>query len=193
MRRHHRLPRRGWRFGTGSDRGGGCHLEGGGAESGPSGRGALQPAQAVQSDGALLVCAGAELLDLPDNRLDSLYRLDLIKRIEERIALQQPQMVNVNHAGDVIVNHRCLLRYEVVSSTEWQPPASPTPFQPKLFVDVTALWPRKRHALEAYSDQMMRPWPYARSIEAPQHLAHWRGAQESLEAAEAFCLLRQVA
>ena len=38
----------------------------------------------------------------------------------------------------------------------------------------------------------MRPWPHARSIEAVEHLARWRGAQVGLEAVEAFSLLRQV-
>ena len=39
-------------------------------------------AQASQTAGLILGAAGVELLDLPDNRLDSLDRLDLIKRIE---------------------------------------------------------------------------------------------------------------
>jgi N-acetylglucosamine malate deacetylase 1 len=38
----------------------------------------------------------------------------------------------------------------------------------------------------------MRPWPHARSLEALEHLARWRGAQVGVEAAEAFCLLRQL-
>ncbi len=38
----------------------------------------------------------------------------------------------------------------------------------------------------------MRPSPHARSLEALEHLARWRGAQVGVEAAEAFCLLRQL-
>ncbi|NDC15759.1 MAG: PIG-L family deacetylase, partial [Synechococcaceae bacterium WB9_2_170] len=49
-----------------------------------------------------------------------------------------------------------------------------------------------RQALEAYAAEM-RPWPHARSIAALEHLARWRGAQVGVEAAEAFCLLRQLA
>jgi LmbE family N-acetylglucosaminyl deacetylase len=56
-------------------------------------------------------------------------------------------------------------------------------------VDITGQWVRKRQALEAYAAEM-RPWPHARSIEALEHLARWRGAQVGVEAAEAFCLLR---
>jgi LmbE family N-acetylglucosaminyl deacetylase len=167
-------------------------------------------AQAAQQAGAILGAQGVELLDLPDNRLDSLDRLDLIKQIEERIARHEPQVVYVHHAGDVNVDHRrlheavitaCrptpsqpvrrLLSFEVASSTEWQPPGSAPPFQPNWFVDISAQWPRKREALAAYSSEM-RPWPHARSLEALEHLARWRGAQVGVEAAEAFCLLRQL-
>ena len=149
-------------------------------------------------------------MDLPDNRLDSIDRLDLIKQIEERIACYQPQVVYVHHAGDVNVDHRrlheavitaCrptpfqpvrrLLSFEVPSSTEWQPPGSGPVFQPNWFVDITAHWSHKREALSAYASEM-RPWPHARSLEALEHLARWRGAQVGFEAAEAFCLLRQL-
>ena len=39
-----------------------------------------------------------------------------------------------------------------------------------------------RDALAAYASEM-RAWPHARSIKAVQHLARWRGAQVSVEAA----------
>ena len=58
-------------------------------------------------------------------------------------------------------------------------------------MDISAQWPRKREALMAYSSEM-RPSPHARSLEALEHLARWRGAQVGVEAAEAFCLLRQL-
>ena len=167
-------------------------------------------AKAAQTAGSILGAAGVELLDLPDNRLDSLDRLDLIQRIEECVERHQPKCVYVHHAGDVNVDHRrlheavvtaCrptpghvvkrLLSFEVASSTEWQPPGSAQAFQPNWFVDISDQWERKREALLAYSSEM-RYWPHARSLEAVEHLARWRGAQVGVEAAEAFCLLRQL-
>jgi len=167
-------------------------------------------AQAAQQARVILGAQGVELLDFPDNRLDSVDRLDLVKQIEERIARYQPHVVYVHHAGDVNVDHRrlheavvtaCrptpgqpvrrLLSFEVASSSEWQPPGSAPPFQPNWFVDISAQWPRKREALAAY-DSEMRLWPHARSLEALEHLARWRGAQVGVDAAEAFCLLRQL-
>ena len=167
-------------------------------------------AKAAQVAGSILGAAGVELLDLPDNRLDSLDRLDLIKCIEERIDRHKPQVVYVHHVGDVNVDHcrlhqavvtacrptpghvvRRLLSFEVASSTEWQPPGSAPAFQPNWFVDISDQWERKREALVAYSSEM-RSSPHARSLEALEHLARWRGAQVGVEAAEAFCLLRQL-
>jgi len=167
--------------------------------------------RAAKAAGSILGVVGVELLDLPDNRLDSLDRLDLIKLIEWQIERHQPQVVYAHHAADVNIDHRrmheavvtacrpipghCvrrLLSFEVASSTEWQVPFSAPAFQPNLFVDISAQWDRKRAALEAYASEM-RPWPHARSIEAVEHLARWRGAQVGVKAAEAFCLLRELA
>lgn len=166
--------------------------------------------KAARAAGSILGAAGVDLLDLPDNRLDSLDRLDLIKQIEERIDHYQPEVVYVHHVGDVNVDHRRLheavvtacrptpgqtvkriLSYEIASSSEWQPPGSAPAFQPNWFVDISNQWQRKHDALISYKSEM-RPWPHARSIEAVEHLARWRGAQVGVKAAEAFFLLRQV-
>ena len=65
-------------------------------------------AKSAQQAGTILGATDVELLDLPDNRLDSLDRLDLIKTIEERLNAYQPQVVYLHHAGDVNVDHRRL-------------------------------------------------------------------------------------
>jgi len=167
--------------------------------------------EAAQAASSILGAAGVDLLHLPDNRLDSIDRLDLIKLIEGQIERHKPQVVYVHHAGDLNIDHRCLheavvtacrptpghsvrklLSFEVASSTEWQTPGSAPAFHPNLFVDISAHWECKRAALEAYANEM-RLWPHARSIEAVEHLARWRGAQVGVQAAEAFCLLRELA
>ena len=166
--------------------------------------------KAAKSAGSILGAAGVELLDFPDNRLDSLDRLDLIKTIEERIELHKPEVIYFHHIGDVNIDHRrlheavvtasrpmpdqCvkqLLSFEVASSSEWQTPGSAPPFLPNWFVNISDQWERKQEALAAYASEM-RQWPHARSFEALEHLARWRGAQVGVESAEAFCLLRKV-
>jgi len=167
-------------------------------------------AEAAQKAGSILGAAGVELLDLPDNRLDSLDRLDLIKLVEDRIEQHEPQVVYVHHAGDVNVDHRRLheavvtacrptpghhvkriLSFEVASSTEWQPPGSGAAFQPNWYVEISAQFTLKQKALAAY-DSEMRAWPHARSLKAVEYQDRWRGAQVGVKAAEAFCLLREL-
>ena len=166
--------------------------------------------EASKSAAKILGAKGVKILDFPDNRLDSLDRLDLTKAVEEEIKEYQPETIYVHHAGDVNIDHRRLhetvvtacrpipgqrvrriLSFEVASSTEWQTTGSAPSFQPNWFVDISDQWKQKEKALLQYINEM-RPWPHARSLRAVEHLARWRGAQVGAEAAEAFCLLRQI-
>jgi LmbE family N-acetylglucosaminyl deacetylase len=154
--------------------------------------------------------ASVELWPLPDNRLDTIARLDLIKRIEEVVERMKPTTVYTHHCGDVNVDHRrvheavvtaCrptpghavsrLLFFETASSTEWQTPGSQPPFVPNWFVDISATLQHKRRALDAYASEM-RAWPHSRSLQAIEYLARWRGASAGVEAAEAFMLGRYI-
>ena len=83
-----------------------------------------------------------------------------------------------------------LLSFEVPSSTEWQPPGSPRPFSQTGLLTFQHNGAKARGSVGLLSE--MRDWPHARSIAAVEHLARWRGAQVGVEAAEAFCLLRQL-
>ena len=146
---------------------------------------------------------------LPDNRLDSLDRLDVIQRVESHIERWKPSVVYTHHIGDVNVDHQVvhhaavtacrprpghsvesLLFFEVASSTEWQPPGSGVPFQPNWFVSIKDTLNLKLAALDAYRMEM-REWPHARSLRSVEHLARWRGASMGVEAAEAFMLGRR--
>ena len=166
--------------------------------------------KAANNAAKILGAQSVKFMNQPDNRLDSLDRLDLIKKIEVEINHYEPEVVYVHHAGDVNIDHRriheavitaarptpnqrikSLLSFEVASSTEWQPPHSAPSFQPNWFVEITEQLTRKMLALEMYAAEM-RPWPHARSTKALKHLAHWRGAQVGVEAAEAFNLMRRL-
>ena len=167
-------------------------------------------AGAAHRAGGVLGAASVELLAFPDNRMDSLDRLDIVKTVEDLVARHAPDTVFTHHAGDVNIDHRrlhdavvtaCrpqpghpvrrLLFFEVASSTEWQPPGSAPAFQPAVFVDIAETLDRKMESLRAYASEM-RPWPHSRSIEAVAHLARWRGATVGRAAAEAFMLGREI-
>ena len=149
-------------------------------------------------------------LDLPDNRLDSVEALTLAQAVEKEVERVRPRVVYTHHAGDLNIDHRCtheavmtacrpqpslgvvtVLQFETASSTEWRAPSSFSAFQPDWFVDISSTLDIKLRALEAYSEEL-RTWPHARSREALEHLARWRGATIGREAAEAFVLGRHI-
>lgn len=167
-------------------------------------------AKAAQRANEILGAASLVLHDFPDNRMDSLDRLDVTKFVEGLVAKHRPEIVYTHHAGDVNIDHRVihdavitacrpqpghcvkqLLFFEVASSTEWQPPGSAPFFTPNWFVDIADTLDLKLAALQAYESEM-RAWPHARSIRALEHLARWRGASIGAEAAEAFLLGRNI-
>jgi LmbE family N-acetylglucosaminyl deacetylase len=149
--------------------------------------------------------------DFPDNRMDTLALLDIVKVVESLIFEKQPEVVFAHHAGDVNIDHRLaheaavtacrpqrgrlvktLLCFEVPSSTEWQLPGSGPAFVPNWFVDISDTLDRKLAALDVYAAEL-RAWPHPRSRQGVEHLARWRGATVGVEAAEAFILGRQLA
>lgn len=154
---------------------------------------------------------GAEeprMLGLPDNRLDGLPLLDVVKPIEAIVEAVKPAIVYTHHAGDLNVDHRivhqavvtacrplpdspvrAIYAFETVSSTEWQ--SGGDPFRPRRWVDIEPYLERKLLALDAYAAEM-RPFPHARSREAVEALARIRGAAAGLKAAECFMVVREV-
>ena len=165
---------------------------------------------AAKSACEILGCASVQTLDLPDNRLDRLELLDVVKEIEVFLHRYQPLTVLTHHSGDVNVDHQIVHRavvtacrpqpdyfvkelffFEVPSSTEWQPPGSSSPFIPNWFVDITTTLNQKLDALQAYASEL-RPYPHPRSLEGVKALASWRGATVGVHAAEAFFLGRKL-
>lgn len=170
-----------------------------------------QLGEAARRANSVLGVTNVELFDFPDNRMDTIARLDIVKVIETLIDRTRPSILYTHHNGDVNIDHRCiheavvtacrpipgnhqvdvLLYFEVASSTEWQTPGSAPPFAPNWFLDISETVELKMQALQAYESEM-RPWPHARSIEAVTHLVRWRGAHIGVEAAEAFVLGRKL-
>lgn len=158
----------------------------------------------------ILGVTSVDFCNFPDNRMDTVGMLDIIKPIESMIAEHQPDTVITHHAGDVNIDHRLtnqavvaacrpqrgnpvltLLFFETPSSTEWQPPLCAPAFIPNWFVDISAFLERKMTALDAYATEL-RPWPHPRSRKAVEHLARWRGSIIGVDAAEALILGRRL-
>jgi len=149
-------------------------------------------------------------LNLPDNRLDGVELLNIVKSVEAVIAEVHPEVIYTNHANDLNIDHciahqavltacrplqgssvRAIYSFETLSSTEWEPAGKGRMFQPTRFVDISPHIDAKRAAIAAY-DEEMRVFPHPRSPEAIEALWRVRGAQSGLQAAEAFVVIREI-
>jgi LmbE family N-acetylglucosaminyl deacetylase len=166
-----------------------------------------QLAASARRANELLGTANLELLEFPDNRMDSIDLLDVVKAIEAFLEKSKPHIVYTHWPFDLNVDHRVvseavqtacrpvpqsileqMLFFEVPSSTEWRVSAGKS-FVPTYFVEVSATLALKQQALASYANEM-RAWPHSRSLEAVESLARWRGASVGVGAAEAFVLGR---
>ena len=146
---------------------------------------------------------------LPDNRLDSVDLLDLVKVTENVIEKVRPTILYTHHRGDLNVDHELAARavltacrplavssvtsifgFETVSNTEWHAPGENV-FDLNYFVEISPFMKQKMEALRCY-DHEMRAFPHPRSYEAVEALAKWRGAIGGMRAAEAFVVVRQL-
>ena len=169
---------------------------------------------AARKAGAILGVERVYFADLPDQGLDSIPLLQIIKPISELINELRPQIVYTHHRGDANQDHRAIfaatlvavrpfgdnsvervLCYEVASSTEWGPPFVEWAFNPNVYVDISATLEVKVKAVEAYRDTFqseIKPLPHPRSPEAVRIYAQQRGINVGMQAAEAFILVREL-
>lgn len=142
----------------------------------------------------------------PDNRMDGVELLDVIKVVEMFLQKTGPEIIYTHHCGDLNIDHvithravstalrplpgatfRRLLHFEVASSTEWGAVATGAPFVPQWFEDVSGFLSTKLAALQAYRGEM-RSWPHPRSLQGVEAQARLRGACVGVDVAEAFML-----
>ena len=150
------------------------------------------------------------LCKLPDNRLDTVPLLEVVKQVEELVARFRPEVIYTHHPGDLNVDHGVVHRavltatrpvpgqcvkeiyaFEVPSSTEWAFQRLEPLFRPSVFVDITETLETKIEALACY-DTETRKFPHPRSAEALRAIAKRWGSVVGLPAVEAFELIRSV-
>ena len=175
----------------------------------PSTAGLASLRQSAEAAARILGATGVEVLDFPDNRMDTVALLDVVKAVEARLHELRPHVVFTHHARDLNIDHAVTARavetatrpvdahcpeevyaFEVPSSTEWAFERGAA-FAPNHFIDVAASLSVKIEALKAYASEI-RPFPHPRSPEAIEALARLRGSQAGLPAAEAFTLVRRI-
>ncbi len=155
----------------------------------------------------LLGISSTHYLNFPDNSMDSVPFLDIVKKLEAIILKIKPSIIYTHSHCDLNIDHqlthaavmtvcrptpensiREIYGFEVLSSTEWST-TQKFIFEPSFFVDITKYQAIKTKALKIYKDEM-RPAPHSRSIKHAKVLAQHRGYTVGLEMAEAFEVYR---
>ena len=150
-----------------------------------------------------------DFCELPDNRLDSIDLLDIIKVVSKYVDLYQPDTIFTHHHGDLNIDHRIVCEavltvcrpvgeycveniysYETASSTEWNYTYG-EPFAPTVFFDVTDTVEAKIEGMSCYRSESAEH-PHPRSAKALKALAAYRGSNVGVDMAEAFMSLREV-
>lgn len=145
---------------------------------------------------------------LPDNRMDGMELLDVIKIITKYVEKYRPDTVFTHHHGDLNIDHRIIceavltacrpvgdygvkriLTFETPSSSEWNFNYS-EPFHPNVYFDVTETIEAKIKGMSFYRSEST-VYPHPRSPEALRSLGRLRGTNVGFDMAEGFMLLRE--
>lgn len=144
----------------------------------------------------------------PDNRMDEVDLLDVIKVVSKYVELYKPDTIFTHHHGDLNIDHRitceavltacrpvgdyCVKRiyaFETPSSTEWNYMYT-EPFSPNVYFEVTNTFNAKVEGMACYRSERT-DYPHPRSADALRSLGMVRGTNSGFRMAEAFILLRE--
>tara|TARA_Y100000590_G_scaffold456493_1_gene607201 strand:+ start:1098 stop:1781 length:684 start_codon:yes stop_codon:yes gene_type:complete len=149
--------------------------------------------------------------NFPDNSLDSIPRLNVIKYIEKYIKIVKPYKIYTHNPFDLNIDHSIvskavvtatrpfksnlqivneLLFFEIPSSTEWNF-GSKNFFRPNVFEDIKKNIRIKLKALKCYKSELKK-YPHPRSLKGVKVYSEFRGITSGLENAEAFILSRKI-
>ena len=164
----------------------------------------------AESASKVLGCEAPVFLDFPDNQLDTIALLDIVKKIEKVVDDFQPSIIYTHYFGDLNIDHQIthkavmtacrpqpnfcvkeIYSFETLSATHWQSSSMGNAFSPNCFIDVSDLVDIKMKALQCY-DSEMRATPHVRSYKSVEILSKLRGNLVGVENAEAFFLERLV-
>ena len=149
-------------------------------------------------------------LDYPAVRLEEVPRYLLNDGILKAVQSVKPDEVYIPHRGDMQLDHKIIVdaamvalrpkyehviqriyAYETLSETGWDLPNAVNEFLPTVYENVTETLEKKLAAMRVFQSQLAE-FPAARSLEAVEALAKYRGSMVNLRAAEAFMLIREI-
>ena len=148
--------------------------------------------------------ANYKSLTLPDNQLDTIPLLNLVREVEEFLIEFSLTIVLTHTIKDLNIDHQrisaavitacrpitartthTILFFEVPSSTNWQLDSAQPAFDPRFYVDISETINTKISAMESYANEIQE-FPHPRSEVYLRALAQVRGAACGMEYAEGF-------
>ena len=147
--------------------------------------------------------------NFPDNEMDKIPLLKVVKKIEKKIKIFQPSVVFTHYSDCLNIDHRItfeavvtacrpinnlsvkkILSFEIQSSTDWALFKGKN-FQPNYFIDISNYLKSKINLINFYK-QELKNYPHSRSIKSLKSLASIRGVSCGVKYAEGFFLNRSL-
>lgn len=157
---------------------------------------------------AIVGYTSIEFCGFPDNRMDRLELLDIIKVVSKFVDKYKPDTIFTHHHGDLNIDHRItceavltacrpvgeygvkrIYAFETPSSSEWNYNYQ-EPFTPNVFFNVSNTLDAKVKGMACYRTENTT-YPHPRSAEGLRSLGRYRGTNVGYEMAEGFMLLRE--
>ena len=149
------------------------------------------------------------IFNFPDNQMDKIPLLKIIKKVEKNIRNYRPDTIITHFSNCLNIDHRItfeavitacrpvnnlsvkkILSFEIQSSTDWALFKGKN-FQPNYFIDISKHIKDKINYIRFYNEEL-RNYPHSRSIPAIKALASVRGTSCGVKYAEGFYLNRFV-
>ena len=165
---------------------------------------------AAQRAAKMIGLSWLEVDNFPDNKMDSVPILDIVRVIEKIKHSVKPVIIYTHSCADLNVDHRIvsqatltafrpqpdeswqeLRTFEIPSATDFGHRSVTNLFCPNLYINIENTWATKVAALKEYQAEM-RSAPHSRSLEGIENLAKLRGNQVGMRYAEAFEVIRKI-
>ncbi len=147
--------------------------------------------------------------NFPDNQMDKVPLLKIVKKIEKKIHLIKPTTIFTHYSHCLNIDHKktyeavitaCrpinnisvkkILSFEIPSSTDWALHKGKN-FHPNYFIDISTTLNEKLKLIKYYKKEL-RNYPHSRSFTGIKSLASFRGTSCGVKFAEGFYLNRLI-
>ena len=148
--------------------------------------------------------------DYPDNQLDKISLLEIVKLVEKHKKEFLPDIVITHNFYDLNIDHRIIaeatltafrpepnskcseiLTFETPSATDFRMLKRSNNFIPNLFVNIDNFINFKIAAIKIYKNEFKKK-PHSRSLDGIRNLSKIRGNQSGMKYAEAYEIIRKI-